>query len=96
MEQEVTNIYRVHEELVQSCERRERLERTARNRLQSDCRRLQELNRALREQVELLQSQLITATTQQQQQLASNGRTQQDLLISQLIQQSEYFLTEFI
>ncbi|KAL7049130.1 hypothetical protein ACKWTF_003608 [Chironomus riparius] len=89
LEQEVSNIYRVHEELVQSCERRERLEKTARTRLQSDCRRLQELNRALREQVETLQQQLIIATTQQQQQLASTGRTQQDLLITQLIQQNK-------
>lgn len=89
LEQEVTNIYRVHEELVQSCERRERLERTARNRLQSERTRLQEINRTLREQVEVLQQQLIVATTQQQQQLASTGRTQQDLLISQLIQQNK-------
>lgn len=89
LEQEVTNIYRVHEELVQSCERRERLERTARTRLQSDCRRLQELNRVLREQIEGLQQQLLIATTQQQQQLASTGRTQQDLLINQLIQQNK-------
>lgn len=89
LEQEVSNIYRVHEELVQSCERRERLERTARTRLQSDCRRLQELNRTLREQVETLQQQLLIATTQQQQQLASTGRTQQDILISQLIQQNK-------
>ncbi len=86
LEQEVTNIYRVHEELVQSCERRERLERTARTRLQTDCRRLQELNRTLREQVEILQNQLLTTTTQQQQQLSTGGRS--DLLISQLIQQS--------
>lgn len=89
LEQEVTNIYRVHEELVQSCERRERLERTARTRLQTDCRRLQELNRVLRDQVEGLQQQLLIATTQQQQQLASTGRTQQDLLITQLIQQNK-------
>lgn len=89
LEQEVTNIYRVHEELVQSCERRERLEKTARTRLQSDCRRFQDLNRALRDQVETLQQQLLIATTQQQQQLASSGRTQQDLLITQLIQQNK-------
>ncbi|KAG5677572.1 hypothetical protein PVAND_007321 [Polypedilum vanderplanki] len=89
LEQEVANIYRVHEELVQSCERRERLEKTARTRLQSDCRRFQELNRALREQVETLQQQLLIATTQQQQQLANTGRTQQDLLITQLIQQNK-------
>lgn len=89
MEQEVSNIYRVHEELVTSCERRERLERTAKTKLQSDCRRLQELNRTLRDQVEVLQQQLIVATTQQQQQLANTGRTQQDLLITQLIQQNK-------
>lgn len=89
MEQEVSNIYRVHEELVTSCERRERLERTARTKLQSDCRRLQELNRTLRDQVEVLQQQLIVATTQQQQQLSSTGRTQQDSLITQLIQQNK-------
>jgi hypothetical protein len=51
LEQEIANIYRVHEELVQSCERREKLERAARTRLQSECRRLHELNRAYREQV---------------------------------------------
>lgn len=79
----------MHEELVTSCERRERLERTARTKLQSDCRRLQELNRTLRDQVEVLQQQLIVATTQQQQQLTSTGRTQQDLLITQLIQQNK-------
>lgn len=89
LEQEVTNIYRVHEELVQSCERRERLERTARTKLQSECRRFQDINRTLRDQVEVLQQQLIAATTQQQQQLSSTGRTQQDLLISQLIQQNK-------
>lgn len=89
MEQEVTNIYHVHEELVQSCERRERLERTARGRLQNDCRRYQDLNLALRENVEMLQNQLIQATQQQQQQLASSGRSQQDLLITQLIQQNK-------
>lgn len=95
LEQEVTNIYRVHEELVQSCERRERLERTARTRLQTDCRRIQELNRVLREQIESLQQQLLIATTQQQQQLASPGRTQQDLLISQLIQQNKELVSAF-
>lgn len=47
------------------------------------------MNRTLREQVEMLQGQLISATTQQQQQLANTGRTQQDLLITQLIQQNK-------
>lgn len=89
LEQEISNIYRVHEELVQSCERRERLERTARSRLQTDCRRLQELNRTLREQVEMLQTQLVTATQQHQNQISSGGRSQQDVLITQLVQQSK-------
>jgi len=58
--------------------------------LQSDCRRLQDLNRSLREQVEMLQGQLIAATTaQHQQQLANTGRSQQDVLITQLIQQNK-------
>lgn len=88
LEQEVANIYRVHEELVQSCDRREKLERTARTRLQSDCRRLQELNRALKDQVEILQNQLLAPSDHQL------GRTQQDVLISQLVTQSnilDYF-----
>lgn len=84
LEQEVANIYRVHEELVQSCDRREKLERTARTRLQSDCRRLQELNRALKDQVEILQNQLLAPSDHQL------GRTQQDVLISQLVTQSNF------
>ena len=85
LEQEISNIYRVHEELVQSCERRERLEKAARNRLQQDCRRLQELNRAFRDQVEVLQNQLLSSSDHQL------GRTQQDVLISQLVTQSELY-----
>lgn len=83
LEQEVANIYRAHEELVQSCERRERLEKAAKSRLQQDCRRLQELNRAFRDQVEVLQNQLLTSSDHQL------GRTQQDVLISQLVTQSK-------
>ncbi|XP_053690394.1 angiomotin-like protein 1 [Sabethes cyaneus] len=83
MEQEIANIYRVHEELVQSCERRERLEEAARNRLQQDLRRLQELNRAYRDQVEGLQNQLLSSSDHQL------GRTQQDVLISQLVTQNK-------
>ena len=36
---------------MQSSERREQLETTIRNRLQTDCKRLQDLNKALKEQV---------------------------------------------
>ncbi|CAH2105341.1 unnamed protein product [Euphydryas editha] len=50
LEEEVEKVRSAHEELVSSCERRERLERAARVRLQADCRRLHDLNRALKQQ----------------------------------------------
>ncbi|GAB0089892.1 Angiomotin [Sergentomyia squamirostris] len=65
LEEEVANIYRVHEELVQSCERREKLERAARTRLQSDLQRVQELNKALKDQVDIFQSQLLAPSEHQ-------------------------------
>lgn len=77
LEEEVSNIYRVHEELVQSCERREKLERAARTRLQSDVQRLQEVNKALKEEVDVYQSQLLSPSEHQ-------------MVIAQLFQQSEY------
>lgn len=46
----MSKVYRSHQELVESSERRERLERTARLKLQAEVRRLQEANRALRDQ----------------------------------------------
>ncbi|XP_072939426.1 uncharacterized protein [Epargyreus clarus] len=54
LEEEVEKVRQAHEELVGSCERRERLERAARVRLQADCRRLHDINRALKHQVELV------------------------------------------
>lgn len=90
-------MYRAHEELVQSCDRRERLERAARSRLQSDCRRLQELNRALREQVELLSTQLLTMRTPVSDMPGSDclrkELNKREVLITQLITQSKYFAT---
>lgn len=85
-------VHKAHEELVQSCERRERLERAARARLQGDCRRYQDLNRALREQIDLLSNQMLSRSP------ASNpgdpGNLRQELskrevLIAQLITQSK-------
>lgn len=78
LEEEVVNIYRVHEELKQTCERREKLERAARMRLQYDLQRVQELNCVMKDQVEVLQSQLLAPTEHQ-------------LLIAQLFTQSENF-----
>ncbi|XP_017782516.1 PREDICTED: angiomotin-like isoform X2 [Nicrophorus vespilloides] len=56
LEQEVVKIHRSHDELVQLSERRERLEKMARQRLQTECRKLQDHNKALREQLGLLTS----------------------------------------
>lgn len=85
-------VHKGHEELVQSCERRERLERTARARLQGDCRRYQELNRALREQVDLLSNQMLARSPAPD----SNGPghlrqelSKREVLIAQLITQSK-------
>lgn len=86
-------VHKAHEELVQSCERRERLERAARARLQGDCRRYQELNRALREQVDLLSNQMLARSSP----LTSDGGPQnlrqelskREVLIAQLITQSK-------
>lgn len=88
-------VHKAHEELVQSCERRERLERAARARLQGDCRRYQELNRALREQVDLLSNQMLARSSP----LSSDGGPQnlrqelskREVLIAQLITQSKWF-----
>lgn len=76
LEEEVTNIYRVHEELKQTCERREKLERAARMRLQSDLQRVQELNCVMKDQVDILQSQLLAPSEHQ-------------ILIAQLFTQSK-------
>ncbi|KAK9884581.1 hypothetical protein WA026_007423 [Henosepilachna vigintioctopunctata] len=92
LEQEVLKIHRAHEDMLQSCERRERLERAARTKLQSDARRLQEINRALREQVDLLTSQMLSRASN----LDVNGPeslrrelSKREVLIAQLITQNK-------
>jgi angiomotin like 1 len=87
LEQEITKVHRAHEELVTSCERREKLERAARLRLQSDCRRLTELNRALRDQIDLLSSRTESPLTVES---MRKELTQKELFIGQLITQSIY------
>lgn len=85
LEQEIAKVHRAHEELAASCERREKLERAARLRLQNDCRRLNELNRALREQIDLL----FTRTNGPQSiETMRKELTQREVLIGQLISQS--------
>lgn len=75
LEEEVTKIYRAHEELEQTCERREKLELAIRTKLQNEIHRAQEVNRVLRDQIEVHQSQLLAPSEHQ-------------ILIAQLFTQS--------
>ncbi|CAG9854916.1 unnamed protein product [Phyllotreta striolata] len=92
LEHEILKVHKGHEELVQSCERRERLERAARTRLQSDCLRYQEVNRALREQVEMLSSQMLSHSPVPDYGVPENLRRElakREGLIKQLISQNK-------
>ncbi|KAG5321678.1 AMOT protein, partial [Acromyrmex heyeri] len=86
LEQEIAKVHRVHEELAASCERREKLERAARMKLQNECRRLTELNRAYRDQIDLLSvrtdSPPIVDTLRKE-------LSQRELLIGQLLSQNK-------
>ncbi|KAK2577278.1 hypothetical protein KPH14_003415 [Odynerus spinipes] len=86
LEQEISKVHRAHEELAASCERREKLERAARLRLQNDCRRLTELNRALRDQIDLLSSRTDSPPIVES---MRKELTQRELLIGQLITQNK-------
>lgn len=88
LEEEVEKVRTAHEELVGSCERRERLERAARVRLQADCRRLQELNRALKQQVELL-SQGVRMESDGSADALRKELQNREMLIAQLITQNK-------
>ncbi|CAG4918139.1 unnamed protein product [Colias eurytheme] len=88
LEEEVEKVRTAHEELVGSCERRERLERAARVRLQADCRRLHELNRALKHQVELL-SQGVRTDGDSNSEALRKELQNREMLIAQLITQNK-------
>ncbi|XP_039749453.1 angiomotin-like protein 2 isoform X2 [Pararge aegeria] len=88
LEEEVEKVRTAHEELVGSCERRERLESAARVRLQADCRRLHELNRALKQQVELL-SQGVRAENDGNSEALRKELQNREMLIAQLITQNK-------
>ncbi|KAG7206574.1 hypothetical protein KM043_000259 [Ampulex compressa] len=86
LEQEIAKVHRAHEELAASCERREKLERAARLRLQNDCRRVTELNRALRDQIDLLSARTDSPPIVES---MRKELTQRELLIGQLITQNK-------
>ncbi|KAL1465241.1 hypothetical protein WDU94_004826 [Cyamophila willieti] len=88
LEQEVGKVHRAHEDLVESCERRERLERAARVRLQSEVRRLQEANRSLQSHAELLSNQVVSLRSADST-LDMPEIARREALISQLIAQNK-------
>lgn len=91
LEQEISKVHRAQEELVQSSERRGRLEREARSKLTNELKRVQDQNRSLREQVEVLSSQLLSSRIPSGDAPDALRRelNNRDVLIAQLISQSE-------
>lgn len=97
-EQELSAVQAAHQALVRSSERKESLERSARLRLEAEWRRVQEMNTALRNQVELLSSQLALRSVSVNS-LGSDSASaadwqnqiaRRDALIAQLVSQSMY------
>lgn len=97
-EKELSAVQSAHQSLVRSSERKESLEQSARIRLEAEWRRAQELNTALRNQVELLTSQLAlrsasvaslgSATESTSAADWQNQIARRDALIAQLVSQS--------
>lgn len=99
-EKELSAVQSAHQALVRSSERKESLEQSARIRLEAEWRRAQEMSAALRNQVELLTSQLALRSAS----VASLGNaaesasaadwqnqiSRRDALIAQLVSQSNF------
>lgn len=100
-EKELSAVQAAHQALVRSSERKESLERSARLRLEAEWRRAQEMNAALRNQVELLTSQLAlrsasVASLGADSSSAADWQNQiarRDALIAQLVSQSTFHLS---
>ncbi|KAI9561807.1 hypothetical protein GHT06_012768 [Daphnia sinensis] len=102
-EKELSAVQSAHQALVRSSERKESLEQSARIRLEAEWRRAQELNTALRNQVELLTSQLalrsasvtsLGSTTESASAADwQNQIARRDALIAQLVSQNKELMT---
>jgi len=86
LEQEIAKVHRAHEDLAATCDRREKLERTARLKLQNEIRRLNEMNRAYKDQIDLLNIQTDNVPLSIEQ--MRKELSQREILIAQLITQS--------
>lgn len=101
-EQELSAVQAAHQALVRSSERKESLERSARLRLETEWRRSQDMNAVLRNQIELLTSQLtlrspsVTSLSADSSSSTDwqNQISRRDALIAQLVSQSiiRYFV----
>ncbi|CAM1312149.1 AMOTL1 (predicted) [Pycnogonum litorale] len=90
VENEVVKVHSAHEELVRSSEKREKLERAVRMRLELEIKRLQENNKRLKDQVDIA----LTRFTKDQASEFSDVNlkkelNKRDVLISQLITQNK-------
>ncbi|XP_054266143.1 uncharacterized protein LOC128988665 [Macrosteles quadrilineatus] len=88
LEHEVGKVHRAHEDLVASCERRERLERAARQRLQGELQRMQEASEQQRQQMEMLTAQLLTARASSPDH-SRKEMSKREALIAQLVTQNK-------
>lgn len=88
---EIVKVHDAHEALVKSSERREQLERLARHKLHAEVKRLTELNADLKDQVDILSTQIANrpmppdSTHALQKEL-----NKRDVLIAQLVSQSKW------
>jgi len=106
-EEELNAVNAAHQGLVRSSERKETLERSARLRLESELRRVQQVNAALRHQIDMLSaSQLVlrNATSQASINCVATGPgestatlqsqiARRDTLIAQLVSQNKELMT---
>ena len=88
-EMEIVKVHDAHQMLVKSSERREQLERLARHKLHAEVKRLTELNADLKDQVDVLSTQISNRPVSTDSSDALRKElNKRDVLIAQLISQS--------
>ncbi|XP_069172424.1 angiomotin-like protein 1 isoform X3 [Procambarus clarkii] len=91
-EMEIIKVHEAHEALVKSSERREHLERLARHKLHAEVKRLTELNADLKDQVDVLSTQIANRplpTDTSSSDALRKELNKRDLFIAQLVSQNK-------
>ncbi|KAK8404129.1 hypothetical protein O3P69_000295 [Scylla paramamosain] len=89
-EMEIVKVHEAHQALVKSSERREQLERLARHKLHAEVKRLTELNADLKDQVDVLSTQISNRPMSSDSSDALRKElNKRDVLIAQLISQNK-------